>query len=858
MAHSKKDLALYYAQTLGWALIPLQWITSNGKCSCGADPCHSKPGKHPLTSNGKHDASSDLAQIATWWDANPDANIGLRTGEMSGVVVLDVDEGVTKDGVKKEGIKQAYDLMAKYPDVVASPVCQITSGGGYHLFYKYPGKPIKNVIGLDKDVYPHLDLIGDNYILIYPSVAAGPYSFPQGSEPWAVAMPELPATLIAYSDNKSEMAAGTAVLDANWDGALPASVKSLMATSFTLTDRMNRKAKGGGVPDESQIDASIAGILVAMGVRDADVIANAIRWSNTNAGLAHRIGSKSATYLSTTVGKALAAAPALPAPALTTPPTAAAVDEAKKLLEVLIADVKASGTEAISKVILDEQARDQLVLAAAQHPDIWALVGIALEAQIPVRSAAKLLKPLNEDIGIATKAARIASGAAAPGGEGGENGLFQPEVVQAVAKLNERYGFIILGGRDTVLDLRSNKVELLNTFSFKLLMDNTRYRISERVQMGIGSIWLIHPDRLTFDGTDYTSGPPRPGSFNLFRGFKYQRGPAPAQIPMHLLFFEHLWENVAQGDAGLFYWMVAWMARMIQHPEKPSYVSLVLRGKRGVGKSVVFDSLEALFNGNTMTASDPKHVVGSFNAHLMDCCLLIADEGFFAGDKKHEGALKRIITQKDLTIEVKGKDVFKSDNHITLGITSNEAWVVPTGIGERRFTVVDVGEKRMQDTVYFTNLREQLEQGGYQELFNYLINMDLATLPKSTVFYNTNALTNQIIESLDPIEGWWFKCLQTGSITVDEKGRPEQWTQDNVKIAAVIDAYRRFDNIYGNRRATNVGKKLHKMCPSMEGGYGATERADRTNYRFPSLETARAEFEQYIGGEFLFEAPPTQ
>jgi len=51
-----------------------------------------EPGaKRPLTRNGHWDATTDQRAIGRWWRRWPSANVGVPTGEESGLVVLDVD-----------------------------------------------------------------------------------------------------------------------------------------------------------------------------------------------------------------------------------------------------------------------------------------------------------------------------------------------------------------------------------------------------------------------------------------------------------------------------------------------------------------------------------------------------------------------------------------------------------------------------------------------------------------------------------------------------------------------------------------------------------------------------------------------
>ena len=46
--------------------------------------------KHPRIRGGLNSASTDPEQIRAWWRKWPTANIGLRCGKDSGVIVLDV------------------------------------------------------------------------------------------------------------------------------------------------------------------------------------------------------------------------------------------------------------------------------------------------------------------------------------------------------------------------------------------------------------------------------------------------------------------------------------------------------------------------------------------------------------------------------------------------------------------------------------------------------------------------------------------------------------------------------------------------------------------------------------------------
>ena len=74
----------------GWKVFPIQWVKGAGRCSCANETCKSA-GKHPLTKNGFKDATLDVQQVKAWLKAWPEMNVGIATGQESGLVVLDVD-----------------------------------------------------------------------------------------------------------------------------------------------------------------------------------------------------------------------------------------------------------------------------------------------------------------------------------------------------------------------------------------------------------------------------------------------------------------------------------------------------------------------------------------------------------------------------------------------------------------------------------------------------------------------------------------------------------------------------------------------------------------------------------------------
>lgn len=149
--------ALYYAANFRWAIIPLHGVR-DGRCTCGREDCQS-PGKHPLTPRGVKDATKDPVVIQHWWRRWPWANIGVATGRVSGFWVLDVDTDTGGD----ESLRELVVEHGPLPDTVE----QLTGGGGRHILFRWPGRPVGNRVALA----PGMDVRGDDgYILVAPSL----------------------------------------------------------------------------------------------------------------------------------------------------------------------------------------------------------------------------------------------------------------------------------------------------------------------------------------------------------------------------------------------------------------------------------------------------------------------------------------------------------------------------------------------------------------------------------------------------------------------------------------------------------------------------------------------------------------
>ena len=158
--------------------------------------------------------------------------------------------------------------------------------------------------------------------------------------------------------------------------------------------------------------------------------------------------------------------------------------------------------------------------------------------------------------------------------------------------------------------------------------------------------------------------------------------------------------------------------------------------------------------------------MGNFNAHLQDAVVIFADEAFGTSSRSGEGVLKMLITEPHIPIERKGRDVVFVKNCAGVIVASNQAWVVPAGLDERRFCVLDVSGVRAQDHQYFSGLLAQMDAGGREAMLFDLQHFDLEDVDLRKV-PATAALHEQKLFSMRLHERWWYQKLRDGHLLPD-------------------------------------------------------------------------------------------
>jgi hypothetical protein len=161
--------------------------------------------------------------------------------------------------------------------------------------------------------------------------------------------------------------------------------------------------------------------------------------------------------------------------------------------------------------------------------------------------------------------------------------------------------------------------------------------------------------------------------------------------------------------------------------------------------------------------------------------------------------------------------------------------MVPAGMDERRFAVLDVGEAHMQDHKYFAAIDDEMDNGGREALLYYLQHFDLSKVDLR-VIPKTRALLEQKIATSNPEAKWWFDVLARGELP----GGTDVPNQCPVNL--LCDHYIQHASKRGIPRKsseTQLGIFLHKHVPELI--------KTRAGYIFPPLVECRKAFAKRLG-----------
>ncbi len=439
-----------------------------------------------------------------------------------------------------------------------------------------------------------------------------------------------------------------------------------------------------------------------------------------------------------------------------------------------------------------------------------------------------------------------------------------------VERMNDRYFVVNESGKAIIYQFEQDSVLRRETLIRYRFEDLCRLYANDKVVCGLrkngepvvkdrASAWFEHPQRrqylggVTFDPGVTTHN----DKFNLWRGFAV----TPRAGSWELLKL-HIRDVICGGRQDCFAYLLGWLGRLFQQPGTQGEVAVVLQGGRGTGKGTLGNAVLRLCGQHGLYISNGRHLVGNFNAHLRDAVFVFVDEAFFAADRAHESVLKGLITEPYMTVEAKYQNAATVPNFTHILMASNENWVVPAGVDERRYLVLNVTDEHKQELAYFDAIRRELESGGYEAMLHELLAHDLRDFNVRRI-PQTAGLAEQKVQSLRGPIRWLFECLQAGAIS-SRHGLTYEWDDQGLGLIksdghasyhevakrrheyAAVDQgewFKQLEQVLGPLVQETRPRELPFPLIGASGAAGVRARI----IQFGPLHDCRAAFEKHIG-----------
>jgi len=194
-------------------------------------------------------------------------------------------------------------------------------------------------------------------------------------------------------------------------------------------------------------------------------------------------------------------------------------------------------------------------------------------------------------------------------------------------------------------------------------------------------------------------------------------------------------------------WLIDWMASIVQRPDKKTQVPVVISGKQGVGKGIIFDFFREQVLGPGISAqiqNPAQDLFSRFANKHVDKIFLQIDEG--EGMGKYADQMKNLITSNTINYEIKGLQPLTTANFINIVITTNHERPVLVETSDRRYVLFKASDFYLRNDEYYLNLAAHLKDSRVAKAFyKYLMQRDLTKYAFN--FQSSRPLTEYYLQS---------------------------------------------------------------------------------------------------------------
>ena len=335
---------------------------------------------------------------------------------------------------------------------------------------------------------------------------------------------------------------------------------------------------------------------------------------------------------------------------------------------------------------------------------------------------------------------------------------------QVLFQLNDKYTYVRNPG--IIVD-KHNLNHRIAIKTFKEALEVNR-KYTERLIKPDGTIqyksvpagaqWLQWSLRHDVQNLTYAPGQPLllPDAINTWEGWGCKPLPNKPRdlrrlnVEPFLKLLDHLF---TKAEPQAKHWFLQWCAYPLQHPGAKMFSSVVFHGIRhGTGKSLIGYSLAKIY-GKNFTEIDQDDLHDDYNSWAESKQFVMGDDVTGSNKRKDADFLKKMITQKEIRINIKYVPQYTVPDCINYFFTSQHPDSFFLEDDDRRFFIHEVKVGPLPESFYKSYM-DWLDHEGPSHLFRYLLNLDLTGFNPSASAYRTKAKERMISLSHSDLASW--------------------------------------------------------------------------------------------------------
>lgn len=201
-------------------------------------------------------------------------------------------------------------------------------------------------------------------------------------------------------------------------------------------------------------------------------------------------------------------------------------------------------------------------------------------------------------------------------------------------------------------------------------------------------------------------------------------------------------------------WFLDWCAYPLQNPGSKLFSAVVVHGTAtGTGKSLIGYTLGRIY-GKNFTKIENKHLCRDFNGWAENRQFVLGDE-ISGSDKRSESdAMKTVITQEEISINIKMLPEYTVPDCINYYFTSNHSDAFFLEDKDRRYFVHEVLHDHPLDDAFYMEYDAWKNGEGPAALFHYLMQRDVSNFNPKARPPETAARKRMIMHGKSDIATW--------------------------------------------------------------------------------------------------------